>query len=146
MLTQACDCGVRTALGFMRCPRCHALTPQFAGLAKEDAMPRITVAGGASNPHALPGEVGYIEPAVTAPADAASEAVVEGFLSPDAAALLPEGWNADPVPPAVPQTPDYGSMTQAALREEAKARGLPVGGSKADLAARLTDHDATADA
>lgn len=97
-------------------------------------MAKITVAGGASNAHALPGETGYIEPADTAP-----EAAPEGFLSPDVAALLPEGWNADP-------GPDYGTMTQAALRDEAKARGLPTGGTKADLAARLAGHDAAGDA
>lgn len=99
-------------------------------------MARITVAGGPSDVRALPGEVGYIGP----PRDAEPEPV-------EAAApggVLPEGWTSDPGPAADSAVPDYGSMTQAALRDEAKSRGLPVGGSKADLAARLAEHDAAA--
>lgn len=101
-------------------------------------MPRITVEGGPSNAAALPGEVGHMPPAE------------------DGAVAAPEGWTevapAD-VPhearapiveePVTPQdAPDYVSLTQAELRAEAKSRELPAGGSKADLAARLAEHDA----
>lgn len=104
-------------------------------------MPRITVGGGPSNPDALPGEVGYMPP----PGDDA--AVASG-------ATAPGGWTqveparearpavAEDAEPPQPDAPVYTSMTQAALRDEAKSRGLPVGGSKADLAARLAEHDA----
>jgi len=103
-------------------------------------MPRITVAGGASNPDALPGEAGYIAPELE------PEVAFEGEHGPELAPLpapgtvLPQGWAPDPAPTA--DAPDYGSMTKGALVEEAKARSLPAGGSKADLAARLADHDA----
>jgi hypothetical protein len=139
MVTEVCGCGVRFAVGLMRCPRCRALAPRFSGIVKEDAVPRITVSGGASNPDARPGEVGYVEP-------------VGAQAEPEASAASPmvEAVQEDAAPPPIELsgelsgTPDYGSMTQAALRELAKARGLPVGGSKADLAARLAGNDAAA--
>lgn len=93
-------------------------------------MPRITVAEGPSNPDAAPGEVGYTGPDV----DEAPAAKVHGEHGPELVAMSPDA--------AVVAAADYASMTQAALRDEAKTRGLPVGGSKADLATRLTDHDA----
>jgi hypothetical protein len=152
MVTEVCGCGVRFAVGLMRCPRCRALAPRFSGIVKEDAVPRITVSGGASNPDARPGEVGYVEPVgaqaegappqVVAPVeeDAGAPPVeVRGESGPELAEL-PEGSTVSDSQAA----PDYGSMTQAALRELAKARGLPVGGSKADLAARLAGNDVLA--
>ena len=39
---------------------------------------------------------------------------------------------------------DYEAMKAAELRDEAKARGLPASGSKADLAGRLAEHDEAA--
>jgi hypothetical protein len=109
-------------------------------------MPKITVAGGASNPDALPGETGYIAPQPAPEPEPEPEAAFEGEHGPELAPLpapgtvLPQGWAPDPAPTA--DAPDYGSMTKGALVEEAKARALPVSGSKADLAARLADHDA----
>ena len=38
--------------------------------------------------------------------------------------------------------PDYGSYPVAVLRDLARERGLPVAGAKADLVARLAEHDA----
>ena len=103
-------------------------------------MPRITVAGGASNPQALPGEVGYIEPAESAPAITPHWVAEDGpelVIMPQGNTLLPAGWA-----PAEAPTPDYASMAMAELRAVAKERGLSAGGSKADLAARLAEHDA----
>lgn len=106
-------------------------------------MPRITVAGGPSNPHAQPGEAGYIEPADPGAWEWRGEHGPELVELPAPADVLPEGWTADPGPAAgrLADAPDYGLMTQAALRDEAKTRGLPSGGSKAELAARLSEHD-----
>lgn len=133
-VAEACSCGARFALGLMRCPRCRTVAPLFASRVKEEAMPRITVAGGPSNPGAEPGEVGYVGPE---PEEAAEgmHMIGEGDGHHGASGLTVLREAPEPAP-------DYASMTQAALREEAKNRGLPVGGSKADLAARLADHDA----
>lgn len=139
MLTEMCPCGVRFAIGLLACPRCKHIAPRFAGRVKEDHMPRITVAAGPTNAAALPGEVGYMEPAKATGGhtDVAAPA-------PEAPAVPAATEGADPPTPGpVPgSAPDYSSMTQAALREEARGRGLPVGGSKADLAGRLAGHDA----
>jgi hypothetical protein len=137
MVTELCGCGIRFAIGLMRCPRCQAVSARFAGVVKEDAVPRITVAGGPSNAAAVPGEVGHVPPAEDAPPGQwKGERGPELIELPAGAAVFPAGWT------QVEAVPDYGSMTQAALRDEAKTRGLPVGGSKADLAARLAEHDA----
>ncbi len=109
-------------------------------------MPRITVAGGASNPDALPGEVGYVEP--EAAAEAEPEFAFEGEHGPEPVELpaphevLPEGWSSDPGPRAGGEAPNYEAMNKSDLIDEAKARKLPVSGTKADLAARLAEHDA----
>ncbi len=121
-------CGTRFAIGFLACPRCRTVAPLYARHMEGAQVPRITVAGGASNPDALPGEAGYVEQA------AAEQNAVEirGEHGPELT---------DMPPGQTVTTTDYASMTQAALRDEAKTRGLPVGGSKADLAARLDEHD-----
>lgn len=63
MLETCPDCTARFAVGLLRCPQCGTPAPQFADRMKEDDdMPRITVAGGPSNPDAQPGETGYIAP------------------------------------------------------------------------------------
>lgn len=157
MVTELCGCGVRFAIGLMRCPRCQALSPRFANVVKEDAVPRITVAGGPSNAAALPGEVGHVAPAEDAPpVQWKGEHGPELIELPAPAQVLPEGWTADPGPdahasrapivadPVLPgaDAPDYGSLPKAALVDEAKSRELPVSGSKAELAARLAEHDA----
>ena len=82
-------------------------------------MPKITVAAGPSNADAKPGEVGYIERAERKAAEVVAEAKAEVHVA--------EVWAEKPI---------------AHLREAAKDRGLPATGSKADLAARLTEHDA----
>lgn len=33
MLTEGCECGVRFAIGLMRCPRCGKIAPRFAKFA-----------------------------------------------------------------------------------------------------------------
>ena len=64
MALETCPkCTCRFAVGLLRCPQCQATAPAFADRMKEDTdMPRITVAGGPSNPDAQPGETGYIAP------------------------------------------------------------------------------------
>lgn len=63
MLETCPKCTTRFAVGLLRCPQCGATAPAFADRMKEDTdMPRITVAGGPSNPDAQPGETGYIAP------------------------------------------------------------------------------------
>lgn len=108
---------------------------------------REPAAGGAVAPHALVHVVGDGPAPLVLPEGAGSPQVVSmaGGAVADSVpggVQLPEGWTADEPPAPQGGAPGYGSMTQAALRDEAKARGLPVGGSKADLAARLTEHDA----
>ncbi len=130
------------AVGLPACPVCGMVSPRYEG--SEDGMPKVTI-GGASN-------AWEEAPQVVAPStqDAAAPSPVEvrGEPGPELAdppyagvvTPLPQGWAPDPGAPA--PAPDYGSMTQAALRDEAKSRGLPVSGSKADLGARLVEYDA----
>lgn len=97
-------------------------------------MPKSTVNSGASN-------AGDPEPVTQVrgehgpkPADLPAGGVV-----------APEGWTsveADPPEAFAPATPDYASMNKADLQSEAQARDLPTSGTKADIAARLTEHDA----
>lgn len=119
-------CGCRFAVGFLACPTCRVVAPLYAGRTEGVQVPRITVAGGPSNPAAQPGEVGHVT-AEPAAAELRGEHGPELVGLPDGTAVIPAA--------------DYASMSQAALRGEAKTRGLPVGGSKADLAARLNEHD-----
>lgn len=110
-------CLTRFALGLLCCPRCKQVSPQYAAnVKKEEPMPRITVAGGPSNAGAQPGEVGYIE-------HKAAEVVAEARAEVHAVA-------------------DWASKPLAHLRGAAKDRGLPTAGNKADLAARLVEHEA----
>lgn len=119
-----CKCGIRFAVGLMRCPRCKKIAPQYAALAKkEEIMPRITVASGPSNAGAVPGEVGYIERAEHKAAEVAAEVRAEAKAE-------------------VHTVVDWTSKSLAHLRVAAKDRGLSAAGPKADLAARLTEHDA----
>lgn len=41
-----------------------------------------------------------------------------------------------------PQGPGYDALQVRALRDELRSRGLPVTGAKAELVARLAEHDA----
>lgn len=107
-------------------------------------MPKATVNSGVSNAGATPDEPGYIESPVDAQPAAVAEDVAASALEAPAVPAAAEGAEPEEIPPAG-SAPDYGSMTQAALRDEAKSRGLPVGGTKADLAARLAGHDAAAE-
>lgn len=140
--------------GFLHCPHCGTrshLYPEQQRKQEEESMPTVT-SGGASSawedgagPQAAPAapvadqapaaaEAPELEqgPATQAPA-------LEGEHGPELTDL-PDGGYVEPA--AAPASGDYASMTQAALREEAKGRGLPSGGSKADLAGRLAEHDA----
>lgn len=124
MAAQTCSgCGVWLAWGLFRCPRCHTVAPLYAATVQqqreENAMPRITVGAGPSNAAAAEGEVGFIKHAEHEAAEVA--AGVEADVREAA------GWADKPL---------------AHLREAAKDRGLPASGSKADLAARLTEHEA----
>lgn len=119
-------------------------------------MPRITVSDGPSNAGALPGEVGHFEhePATGGVVASGGFVVFDDtppLVLPPGGVILPEGWVQVDAPEAAheardaivtdPVTP-YGSMKKAELVEEARARELPVGGSKDEIAARLAEHDA----
>jgi len=121
MFAIACaGCQTRFASGLMRCPRCKHISPQYAGLVKEEeTMPKITVAAGPSNADAKPGEVGYIEHVEHKAAEVASEVAAE-----------------------VHDVADWVSKPLSHLREAAKERNLSAAGSKADLAARIAEHEA----
>lgn len=124
MPINACQCGVKFAIGLMRCPRCKTIAPQYAASVKEEkGMPRITVADGPSNAGAVSGEVGFIEREERKAAEVVHEAAAE-------------------VVTEVHAVTDWAEKTLAHLRGEAKSRGLSVSGAKADLAARLAEHDA----
>jgi hypothetical protein len=105
-------------VGLLRCPQCHAVAPMFADRMKneEEIVPRITVAGGPSNAAAEPGEVGYVP----------EETAVEETPAP---AVEPE-----PEPESL-----YEEQSVADLKALCRERGLPAGGSKADLVQRLAD-------
>jgi hypothetical protein len=159
-------CGVRFALGLLKCPRCQTVSPQYAKPLKEDAVPRITVAAGPTNAGALPGEVGYVPPGgpqapgVALVAEhgpeltdlpsgghvepvAAHEDVAAPAPEAPAVSAVTEGAEPDDGARVEGSAPDYNAMTVAQLRDEAKAKELPVGGSKAELVARLTAHGQT---
>lgn len=86
-------------------------------------MPRITVAGGPSNPDALPGETGYIAPPEEADEVRAS---VE-----------------EPAPEAEPEAVEesYEDWTVEQLKEELGKRDLAKSGKRDDLVARLRKDD-----
>ncbi len=122
-------------------------------------MPKTTGAGASS---------AWEDPVLPAPTALEGEHGPELLDLPvgDVVVPLPEGWTPDPGPAPdadygsiggkkltgssnvggelLDDAPplDYGSLPHAALRDEAKTRGLPAAGSKADLAARLAEHDA----
>jgi predicted nucleic acid-binding Zn-ribbon protein len=121
------NCQTRFALGLLACPRCRTVSPQYAAnVKKEEVMPHTTVGGGPSNAGAQPGEVGYVGRAEHKAAEVVKEAVAEAKAEVHAA----EDWASKPL---------------AHLREAAKNRGLPTAGNKADLAARLDEHEAAQD-
>lgn len=150
---EACGC-LGIAAGLEVCPQCG----------KESAVPKTT-SGGASNAwEQAPAEPqsgsaaaqvqGEAGPELDVPAATGGMVTPEGwtqvgdgtpetFVPAEAGQrdLLREAWAE--MKEAAASSPDYASMTQAALRDEAKARELPVSGTKADLAARLAEHDAT---
>ncbi len=116
-------CKTRFALGLLRCPRCQQVSPQYAANVKEMYMPKITVTAGPSNAGAQPGEVGYIKRAEHKAAEVVAEVKAE-------------------VAAEVHDAVDWASKPLAHLREAAKDRKLPTAGSKADLAARIVEHEA----
>lgn len=96
-------------------------------------MPRITVAGGPSNADARPGEVGYIGPQDVTQEDVAAHA-------PEAPAVPAAAGDAGPLEGDASSgpAPDYATLTVPQLREAAKERALPTGGTKPELVERLT--------
>lgn len=110
-----------------------------------------TTSGGSSNAWEQPRDE---PPEAAAPTGWVGEHGPELVELPATDAVLPEGWTADPGPgaessadaPEVLSAADvaagYTDLSFAQLRAEAKARGLPAGGSAVDLAARLGEHDA----
>ena len=93
-------------------------------------MPKITVAAGPSNADAVEGEVGYIKSEPTE----GEMAEIRGEHGPEAVDL-PDGTT------VVPADTDWASLSVAKLREHAKDRNLSTAGSKADLAARIAEHE-----
>jgi hypothetical protein len=136
-------CGCQAIAHDLRiCPMCG----------KERDVPKITVAGGASS--ALGVEQGgepELEAAQPAPAEPEPEVLdaVEGEGSPEpssAAEALPEPSAEEPEPAAQPDDEedgpaDYSNYPKTVLTELCRDRGLPVTGTKAELANRLTDYD-----
>lgn len=84
MAWMACrNCTAKYAVGLLRCPQCGAVSelfavPDYVAEAEEENMPKITVAGGASNALGEPDEIA--EPV----ADVAPEPEVVAEPEPDA--------------------------------------------------------------
>jgi len=96
-------------------------------------MPKAT-SGGASNAweeQEAAAQAAVADPAPAAPAEEAAPAAPEA----------PEAPAETPAPAAdAPAAPDVSSMTKAQLQDHAVSLGLATDGTKADLAARITDH------
>lgn len=117
----------------------------------EDAMPKITVHGGATNARDTD-----ISPDVDAsqPLLAGAEADQEGRPTPEetpVAESAEEVRAADPTEEEAPEdggepaedtAPDYDGMTLAELRDEANSRDIPSYGTKAQITERLREADA----
>lgn len=131
MAIETCTgCKQTFAVGLFRCPRCKTLAPRYAEAARliqkgTRTMPRITAAGGPSNAAAVEGEVGFIKREERKAEQAVEKVVAEirGEHGPEAVV-------------------DWASKTVAHLRKAAEERGLDTTGPKADLAARLAEHEA----
>lgn len=96
-------------------------------------MPKATI-GGASNAW-LEMEPGYQAPAV--PVEVPADAEVTTTEP-----TLVEAGESDGLPAetTVPVLPPVESMSKAELQDHADSLGLPISGSKADLAARIVEH------
>lgn len=115
----------------------------------EDAMPKITVHGGATNARAAESspDVDASPPLVGAEADQGHPTAVEGDTvtgdgSGEALEELPAesyGEGSEPLADGL----DYDGMTLAELREEAARRELPSYGTKAQITERLREDDAS---
>jgi len=98
-------CTTRFAVGLLRCP--HCLSSSF----EEADVPKITTSGGASHPEDL--------------------AAVSGLpVPPEPAAAVPA---ADTPAPEVASEPEP-VVLKADLQDQARELGLPVSGTKAQLA------------
>jgi hypothetical protein len=144
------------AVGLPVCPECGTVSPRFEGV--EDRVPKAT-SGGASSaweetPVAeAPAEASPAQAAPEPPAYVARAAVVDDPVTPsgDEAPDIATGSGMEVL--AAPDAPEplspadvaagYTDLSYAELRAEAKARGLPAGGSAVELAARLSEHDET---
>lgn len=126
-------------VGLPRCPHCGTRSPMFVG--GEDEMPKATT-GGASNAW-LENEPGYQPPVESeaAPVEAA-EVPADAEVSPDEEPVTAETGVSDgpPAEAAAPALPPLESMSKAELQDHADSLGLPISGSKADLAARIVEH------
>jgi len=118
-----CQCGCRNiAADLTRCPMCT----------EEKAMPKAT-SGGASNAweeQEAAAQAPVADPAPATPAEETEPA------APETPAVPAE----EPKAPAETPAVDVTSMTKAQLQDHADSLGLPTDGTKADLAARITDH------
>lgn len=99
-------CATRFAVGLLACPHCHS--EDF----EEADVPKITVSGGVSHPEDLGAVSGL--PGLIPVASAGPEAEV----------TVPEPEAAEPEP----------VVLKADLQQQAKELGLPVSGTKAQLA------------
>jgi hypothetical protein len=109
-------CTTKFATGLLRCP--HCLSEKF----EEDGVPKITTSGGASHPEDLAAVSGLPVPPAAEPAPVAPAA---GVVSPPPA---PE-----PAEPEVAAGPEP-AVLKADLQDQARELGLPVSGTKAQLA------------
>lgn len=147
------------AVGFLRCPHCRTRSPMFTGEeGTEDQMPKVT-SGGPSNAAAVVVEddgaasvefawggeeaaEGSVDAVAQAAEGSAATTEVVGEQGPELTEF-PAGDVLEHVS-ADDAAAGYTDLSFAQLRAEAKARGLPAGGTAVELAARLAGHDAAA--
>lgn len=131
MATWFCgECTTEYSVGAPRCPHCQACDPirEEEQLRRENEdMAKITVAAGASNVDAEPGEPGHV------PTEGVE--VEEGQESP-----AEEAVDGEEAAEAV----DYNAFTVEELRAELADRDLPVSGNKPELVKRLAEDDGKA--
>jgi predicted nucleic acid-binding Zn-ribbon protein len=127
MLWVCLECGAFYSEGADSCPQCGSQErqdkPSWDEARKENEMPKITVAGGASNAGDKPSEGQPEEISASGVDETTNEAQEE----------VQEG------PEALDDT--YELMTVAELKDELSERDLPQSGNKSDLINRLREDD-----
>lgn len=123
-------------VGLPRCPHCGTRSPMFVG--GENEMPKATT-GGASNAW-LENEPGYQPPVEAAPVEAAEVPADAEVTAAEPTPVETGDGDGSPAEAAAPVLPPVALMSKAELQDHADSLGLPISGSKADLAARIVEH------